>query len=49
MAEEIEYKLEPVKATSVAADQIDASFRSTCIGEFGGPCRPPARDEPSTD
>lgn len=40
MAEEIEYKLEPVKATSVAADQIDASFRSTCIdlisGSLGG-------------
>lgn len=41
MAEEIEYKLEPVKATSVAADQIDAAFRSNCIGELGP--LPPAR------
>ena len=41
MAEEIEYKLEPVKATSVAADQIDAAFRSNCIGELKA--LPPAR------
>lgn len=41
MAEEIGYKLEPVKATSVAADQIDATFRSNCIGELGP--LPPAR------
>lgn len=32
MADEIEYKLEDVKATLVAPDDIDSTFRSSCIG-----------------
>lgn len=32
MADEIEYKLEDVKATLVAPDDIDQTFRSSCIG-----------------
>ncbi len=30
--DESEYKLEPVKATTVAAEDIDETFRSSCIG-----------------
>ena len=30
--DDIEYKLEPVKATKVATDDIDKTFRSSCIG-----------------
>jgi len=30
--EDIEYKLEAVKATPVAAGDIDQTFRSNCIG-----------------
>lgn len=30
--DEIEYKLEPVKATPVAPEDIDKTFRSSCIG-----------------
>ena len=48
MAEEIEYKLEPVKATSVAADQIDATFRSSCIGELAS-LAPARESHPRTD
>jgi hypothetical protein len=33
MIEDIEYKLEPVKATAVAAADIDKTFRSSCIGK----------------
>lgn len=32
--EDIEYKLEPVKATPVAAADIDKTFRSSCIGSW---------------
>lgn len=32
MADEIEYKLEDVEATSVAPEDIDQTFRSSCIG-----------------
>ena len=32
MAEEMEYKLESVKATRVASDEIDKTFRSSSIG-----------------
>lgn len=32
MADEIEYKLDHVAATPVAANDIDATFRSSCIG-----------------
>jgi len=34
MSAESEYKLENVAATSVAADKIDATFRSSTIGEY---------------
>ena len=34
MSLESEYKLEDVSATGVAADKIDATFRSSTIGEF---------------
>lgn len=33
MADEIEYKLEDVAATSIASEDIDTTFRSSCIGE----------------
>lgn len=33
MANEVEYKLESVPATRVAADKIDETFRSSSIGE----------------
>lgn len=33
MADEIEYKLEDVPATSIASEDIDKTFRSTCIGK----------------
>lgn len=33
MIEDIEYKLAPVKATSVATEDIDKTFRSSSIGE----------------
>lgn len=32
IADEIEYKLESVPATRLGADEIDKTFRSTCIG-----------------
>jgi hypothetical protein len=31
--DEIEYKLDNVPAAPVAADKIDSTFRSTCIGQ----------------
>jgi hypothetical protein len=34
MSAESEYKLENVAAKSVAADKIDATFRSSTIGEY---------------
>jgi hypothetical protein len=34
MSFESEYKLEDVSATRVAADKLDATFRSSTIGEF---------------
>ena len=30
--EDIEYKLEAVKATRVPSEEIDQTFRSSCIG-----------------
>jgi allantoicase len=33
MIEDIEYKVEAVKATSVASEEIDKTFRSSCIGK----------------
>lgn len=33
IADEIEYKLDAVKASSLNPDEIDPTFRSTCIGE----------------
>jgi hypothetical protein len=33
MIEDIEYKVAPVKATSVATDDIDKTFRSSSIGK----------------
>jgi hypothetical protein len=35
--EDIEYQLEAVKATRVPADDIDKTFRSSCIGESTPP------------
>lgn len=32
----VEYKLEPVEATAIAADDIDKTFRSNSIGSFVG-------------
>lgn len=32
MADEIQYKLENVSATSIASEDIDKTFRSSCIG-----------------
>jgi hypothetical protein len=37
MSFESEYKVDHVRATRVAADKIDATFRSSTIGEFK-PC-----------
>lgn len=37
MADEIEYKLDNVPATSIASKDIDKTFRSTCIGERNSP------------
>jgi allantoicase len=34
IADEIEYKLDAVKATPLASDEIDKSFRSSCIGAW---------------
>lgn len=34
MADEIEYKLEHVSATKVASEDIDTTFRSSCIGPY---------------
>lgn len=34
MADEIEYKLEHVSATKVASEDIDPTFRSSCIGPY---------------
>jgi hypothetical protein len=34
MSAESKYKLENVAATSIAADKIDATFRSSTIGEY---------------
>lgn len=31
--EDIEYQLEPVSATKVASEDIDRTFRSSCIGK----------------
>lgn len=31
--EDIDYKLEPVSATRVASEDIDGTFRSSCIGK----------------
>lgn len=31
---DIEYKLDAVKATRVAGEDIDKTFRSSCIGMF---------------
>lgn len=33
IADEIEYKLDTVKATPLGPDDIDPTFRSSCIGE----------------
>lgn len=33
---DVEYKLEPVGATAIAADDIDKTFRSNSIGPFLG-------------
>jgi hypothetical protein len=33
---DVEYKLEPVKATAIAAHDIDKAFRSNSIGPFLG-------------
>lgn len=33
MADEIEYKLQDVPATSIASEDIDRTFRSSCIGK----------------
>lgn len=33
MIEDIEYQLEPVKASRVSSDDIDKTFRSTSIGK----------------
>ena len=32
--EDVDYKLEAVKATRVPAEDIDKTFRSGCIGSF---------------
>ncbi len=37
IADEIEYKLDAVKVTSVPSDQIDKTFRSTSIGKLINP------------
>lgn len=37
MADEIDYKLDNVPATAVASEDIDKTFRSTCIGEANSP------------
>jgi hypothetical protein len=37
IADEIEYKLDAVKVTSVPSDDIDKTFRSSCIGESQRP------------
>lgn len=34
IVDEIEYKLDSVKATSLGPDEIDTTFRSSCIGKF---------------
>lgn len=36
IADEIEYKLDNVDVSAVRPDDIDKTFRSTCIGQ----CRP---------
>jgi hypothetical protein len=43
--DEIQYKLEHVKVTPIAADNIDKTFRSSCIGLLarGSPQRRCAR------
>lgn len=33
ITDEIEYKLDNVKSTSLGPDEIDSTFRSSCIGE----------------
>lgn len=33
---DVVYKLEPVEATAIAADDIDKTFRSNSIGPFLG-------------
>ncbi len=35
IADEFDYKLDHVKTTSVSSGDIDKTFRSSCIGEFG--------------
>jgi hypothetical protein len=35
MAEDYGYKTDAVKATSVASEEIDQTFRSSCIGPLG--------------
>jgi hypothetical protein len=39
IADEIEYKLDTVETQSVAANDIDKTFRTTCIGETLVICR----------
>lgn len=33
-ADEVEYKLDAVQATQLAADEIDKTFRPACIGSY---------------
>lgn len=39
-ADEVEYKLQAVKATQLGADEIDKAFRPACIGTLKHLSRP---------